>query len=428
MDKTQTSEESYIRDIVLVAISTGWRIAFIIGFNVLFNLHLLNLGFKVNQIGFIISAASLTLAIFIIPFGFYADRLFRRNQNSRRWLMIIGSVVLSLGLIIMPWMKTMILIILFNCVTGFGRAVMLVASGPLVQQYADHHQKLRKIVFQINWIAIYIGTIAGGFIGGNLPSWLEPTFGADSLAKATQILGLIIFLGVIPNFFIRTPKSDPIEPVKQKLTKIIPIVSGAQFLLILPLAIVGTLANLYFVENKGLSKEEFGTIIGLMPILGLLILFVNIYLTQKLMRWSNATLFAALAFPMILIMNIKGIIIPAIGFAFAQSFLEAGFPLLSGIQMSNAHPSNRSTIRSFGMFSGHLARSIGPSVGGLIIVAFGWRYLYYSAAFFTLLAIFYNIFILRRIELDTKTYVSKRTKTEFMDHVGSSRHEAVTLK
>ena len=428
MNTQEPGNSRYIRDIALMVISTGWRVAFIVGFNVLFNLHLRKLGFAEDKIGFIIASASIILAIVIIPLGFFADRLFQRNHASRKYLVIIGTTILSIGLLIMPWMKSFGFIVLFNGITGLGRAIMLVASGPLVQQYADHHKRIRKIVFQLMWIGIYIGSIAGGLIGGNLPSWLEPYFGNDALAKATQILGATIFLGIIPLYFIRSPKSDPIIPIKQKLTKIIPIVSGAQFLLILPMAVVSSFANLYFVENKGISKENFGLIVSLIPILGLLITFINIYLTQKLARWSNAMLFAMLAFPMILLMNFEGFIVPAIGFAFAQSFLEAGFPLLSGIMMSNAHPSNRSTIRSFGMFSGHLGRAIGTIIGGLIIFHLSWHYLYLFAAFFTLVAVFYNIFVLRRIELDTKVYTTRESKTQFISNIGSSRHEAVTLK
>ncbi len=146
-----------------------------------------------TEIGMVIATRTLVNAVFQIPFGSLADRW---NKNR---LLFIGSIVISIGMLAVPFADSFISLLLLFALIGLGEAVSWPALGALAA-------KEGTIYGQGSMMGVFNMAInAGLFIGAMGVGALVDLLG---IAWAFYIVALFLFASAVASvFMIRPPKA-----------------------------------------------------------------------------------------------------------------------------------------------------------------------------------------------------------------------------
>ncbi|MCY0892104.1 MAG: MFS transporter [Acidibacillus sp.] len=149
---------------------------------VLFNLHLLALGFHSGAIAFITSINPLATTVLSVLMGGLADRF------GRKRMLVIGSTLLAFGAVLQPLFSSFLLICIASLIFSIGQAMVGATEFAVVAAYVSDKERdfAISVIFANFMMMIGIGSLVGGW----LPLWL-PRIGTPY--ESTLLLGGIIF-------------------------------------------------------------------------------------------------------------------------------------------------------------------------------------------------------------------------------------------
>lgn len=163
-------------------------------FVLLYNLRLLELGFREDFLGVVSGAGTVGAVAGTIPAAFLARRFGLRNT-------LLGSFVFTAAITALRAVAVsrVPLVVLAFC-SGISMAIWAVVFAPLIAQLVA--EKWRPAAFSI-FFALMIGLgIAGGWLGGRLPLWVH------GKEPALLIAAAIVALSIWPT--ARLPQSAPV--------------------------------------------------------------------------------------------------------------------------------------------------------------------------------------------------------------------------
>lgn len=130
-------------------------------------------------LGWITSAYIIAAAVFIVPFGKYADII------GRRKVFLWGIVLFSLGSLACAFAPSVQVLILFRFLQGIGGAMLFATSVAIVTQVYGPGE--RGAALGITIAAVYAGLSIGPFLGGILTD----RFGWPAIFLANIPIGLL---------------------------------------------------------------------------------------------------------------------------------------------------------------------------------------------------------------------------------------------
>jgi MFS family permease len=172
-------------------------------YRLLFNFYVLSLHMDENVAGQLTSVNSTTALLLALPMGYLADILGRKKS------FILGGVLVALaigGMVIWP-VKTMLFAM--SIIIGAAQSLSAVTMAPFLLENSGVEE--RTYLFSLGSGAQMTASFVGNSIGGNLPSWIAARQGIEATsstayAGALAIVAAVSTLGLIPYFFMRTPK------------------------------------------------------------------------------------------------------------------------------------------------------------------------------------------------------------------------------
>ncbi|MFQ6061634.1 MAG: MFS transporter [Methanosarcinales archaeon] len=158
-----------------------------------------SIGLTVSQIGLILSLSILLIALLQRPFGKFADKY------SKIYLIIIGSIIGSVPLLLIPITHNFVQLLISILVIGFGSAVSMPSATALITELG-RDSGMGKAMGLFN-SAMSIGWATGPLMSGILLD----LFGLRSIFYFGGIIG-IIGTGVF-YLFIYTKRNKPLNKV-----------------------------------------------------------------------------------------------------------------------------------------------------------------------------------------------------------------------
>lgn len=180
-------------------------------------------GVSTHQLGAVISAALIGLALGAMLAGPLADRFGRR-------VVIISSVFFfGLWTLMTALSHNVDQMMLFRFLTGLGMGAAMPNVGTLVAEYSP--ERKRAFIITVVFCGFTFGAAGGGFAA----SWLIPTFGWHAVLVVGGILPLlmvpILLKGLPESVRFLIARQAPAERIRQIVAKMVPdqALNGRQF-------------------------------------------------------------------------------------------------------------------------------------------------------------------------------------------------------
>ncbi|HTX91505.1 MAG TPA: MFS transporter [Anaerolineales bacterium] len=350
-------------------------------YRLLFNFYVLSLNMDAGVAGGLTSANSMSALILAVPMGYLADMLGRKKS------LILGGLVVCLTILAMTLWPFQWVLYLMNILNGAGQSLSAVTMSPFLIENSGEQE--RTYLFSLGSGAQMTASFVGNAVGGNLPSWIAarrglPATSSTAYAGALAVVAVVGLLGLLPYFFLRTPR-----PSRSEKALFAPLAYAAREPALLAKLIVPMLV----------------TSIGA----GLLMPFMNIFfrvayhqsdaVIGDLMAWGSLAMGIGLliAPPLAdrmgkiqLVVITQGLSIPFLAMlGFAPWFWLSGFayyirialmnmssPVYQTFVMERVEPDARATVASLVSMASNFGWAFSPSISGWLQVHYGFAPVY----------------------------------------------------
>jgi len=347
---------------VLMSISGGiW--------GVIFNLYLLDVGFRKDFVGYMLSFGELAMGLGAMPAGLLCDRIRRR----RSFLLATSSGII-LGFIQVFTLEGTILLVTSLLSGGISSALYIVAWAPFMVEHSS--PKERVYLFSMSSVLGWIFGMIGNIIGGILPeifAIILKTNTSDFLVSRMTLMCALAFqtAGLIPLYLIKEDRGS--SSAQSKTFSFKSVRSSATITkLVFATALMGLgsgfivpLFNVFFESKLGASKAEIGTVFALGQIgvaIGTLLMPAA---AEKLGKVKTVSTVQLLSIPFILAIvlstNLAWATIPYI---VRGSLMNMVGPLRDSFSMEVVYTSERATTSGLNGMFWSVLRAGGTAIAG----------------------------------------------------------------
>ncbi len=326
-------------------------------FVLVYNLHLLQLGFSPNDIGKITSIGTLIMGVLSVPISLLANHL------GRKKLLVTGLVFMAIGYFVVAIGESYSIIFLAQIFISIGITLLITNEIQLLFYYSRSKKEETKafsMLFAVFTLFTGVGTLLGGFI----PKWLggHTTVYQSSLIVAAAFMLLV---AIVRGIFLpkeEGPTPNQVNPFAMKRLKeqlssrSIWILSLFTLLLGGTYAIVIPFLNIIVKYRLDWSDE----LVSMLLTINGLFLFIGSILTPYILERLSINKAYLVAYSInILVSVLLFFTVPVWFFAFLLLFRGGSFTLLSNMVDSqsmqaveeeerNLFAGIRTVLRSFG--------------------------------------------------------------------------------
>lgn len=360
------------------------------GWNLFFNLYILERGFSREFLGLLNSLPALAGLFFGLSLGRLADRI------GYRFSMLLGLALSTIAMLIQVSASSPIVIIIVALINGIAGTLFIVSQAPLVMHLADD-EETRTMLFSLNYGLQTIAGAVGNLFAGQLPAlfgrWLGVSANSALAYRSVLIASVLASsLAIVPLWGIREHSAGRERTAGKGLSAI-----GAQMVrMALPNVLIGFGAailipymNVFFVERFGLSARWLGVLFAMASLwigLGSLIApRLAVRLGSKI-RAVMLTQSSSILFLLVIGFS-PWVELAGLAFLLRAMFMNMAAPLYTAFCMEKVPPAERGLANSALNISWQIGWAIGPYISGLVQQHYGFAPLFITTAILYSLAV-----------------------------------------
>ncbi|MBI5934188.1 MAG: MFS transporter [Chloroflexi bacterium] len=381
------------------------------GWQLFFNIYMLQNGFDRAFLGLVNSLPSLAGLFFSIPIGFLSDRIGRKAS------LIIGLVTASAFMLVQVSSQNTTIIAVAAFMTGVSSMLFIVSQAPLMMKLStpENRTMLFSLQFGLQTLAGAVGAVFAGQLPALFGGLLQ--IAADSATAYRAVLITSVVLGtmaVIPIWMMREtrPASGEADAsasggaararsAREALSRsLIPLVikmNVPQLLIGFGAAVLIPYMNVFFKERFAISDAGLGLLFSLSSLLvgvgSILAPRLSVILGGKV-KAVVVTQFASLLF-LLTIGFVPVVWIAAAGFLFRGALMNMSSPLYSAFCMEHIPEKNQGFVNSILAVSWNIGWAVGPYISGIVQERYGFTPLFITTATLYFIAILFtwNFFV-----------------------------------
>ncbi len=403
---------------------------------VLYNLYLYSLGYAADFVGFVLFAVTIGAGIAIFPAGICVDRF------GGKGILIGSNLLIALAGIGQFLFRQPVPLLVSGFVEGVAFAFILVINAPFLTRNSSPRE--RTALFSMNISLGLITLVAGEVLGGVLPIWFRslrwlmaplPAWAAPILASQSDprsyqlsllFAGLIAAPSLIPLFMLRegtraaqapppfvgaspAPTEEdtratarvPSQPhaapalTMTAVERVRVLLRSPFFYLMLVYVFTGLGAglfipyfNIFFVHHLRASSALFGVIDGGANGLTALTTLAAPWLVARIGRVHTIALTRLFSIPLLLLVGLTGILpLAALLYPLRQGMMDMSNGVLQVYSMEVVSEKYRGLANSSYQAAFQVPWAITASLGGIVIVQFGYAPIFLLGAACYMLAI-----------------------------------------
>jgi len=364
------------------------------GWQLFFNIYMLERGITREYLGIINSLPSLTGLLLGIPIGRLSDRIGRRRA------IIIGIALSSLAFFGQVTFKQPALILLMSALTGIFNMFTIVSVSPLMMKLSDLSN--RTLLFSLNYGLQTMAGAVGSLFAGQLPALFGNILhvGPTDAVAYQAVLITTVLLGttaLIPISMMKEPQTlqTPLEAgsratsPRSGLTRLTVKLAAPNFLISIGAAILIPYMNVFFKDQFQISDSLLGLLFSLSSLFIGIGSLIGPRLTTRLggkIRTVAFTQLASVVF-MLMIGFIPSLWVAGFAFLMRAALMNMSAPLYFAFCMAQTPERQQGFVSSVMNVAWQIGWSVGPYLSGLVQVRYGFTPLFITTTVLYLLAI-----------------------------------------
>jgi MFS family permease len=362
------------------------------GWQLFFNLYMLQRGYSREFLGLANSMPSAAALVFGILAGRLSDRI------GRRPALMIGIGFSCVCMLAEVTVRQPALIIVAAFLYGVFNSLFLVSQAPLMMRLSDHEN--RTMLFSLNWGLQTISGAVGSVFAGQLPALFGvllsvPERSATAYQAVLMTSVLIGATSLLPLWFMREPppaenaapavmpEGAPIGPstdrgISRPLLALAARMTAPQILIGFGAAILIPYMNVFFKDRFDISDSALGVLFSLSSLL----IGIGSFLVPRLssvlggkVRAIVATQSASLVF-LLMAGFVPVLWISSAGFLLRAALMNMASPLYSAFCMERTPERHQGFVNSILNLAWNIGWAVGPYVSGVVQERYGFAPLF----------------------------------------------------
>lgn len=364
------------------------------GWQLFFNIYMLQSGYTREFLGIVNSLPALTGLIFGLPMGEFSDRIGRKNA------LMIGVALSGLAYFGQVIFKNPALIIVMSGLSGIFFMLIIVSTSPLMMKLSDASN--RTLLFSLNYGLQTIAGAVGSLFAGQLPAVFGDLFhvaATDAIAYRAVLI-VTVFIGttaIIPLWMMKEPATARTQPelttrrkgIWSGLTRLTVKLSIPNFLIGIGAAILIPYMNVFFKDRFAISDSLLGLLFSLSSLSIAIGSFVGPILTMRLggkIRTVAFTQLGSVVF-MLIIGFVPSLWIAGFAVLMRAALMNMSSPLYNAFCMEQTPEHQQGTVSSFLNIAWQVGWSVGPYISGVVQERYGFSPLFVATTILYLVAI-----------------------------------------
>ena len=363
------------------------------GWQLFFNIYMLQSGVTREFLGIVNSLPSLTGLLLGIPIGRLSDRI------GRRQAIIISIVFSSFSFLGQVTFKQPVLILIMSGLTGIFNMFLIVSVSPLMMKLSNLDN--RTMLFSLNYGVQTLAGAVGSLFAGQLPGLFGGLLhvGSTSADAYRAVLITTILLGttaLIPIWLMKEPQTLPTQPKpgsastspKSGLTRLTVKLATPNFLIGIGAAILIPYMNVFFKDRYQISDSLLGILFGLSSLFIGIGSIIGPRLTTQLggkIRTVAFTQLASVVF-MLMIGFVPSLWVAGFSVLMRSALMNMSSPLYSAFCMEQTPERQQGYVSSVLNVAWQIGWSVGPFLSGLVQVRYGFAPLFITTTVLYLMA------------------------------------------
>lgn len=364
------------------------------GWQLFFNIYMLEGGFTREFLGIVNSLPSLSALLLGIPIGRLSDRM------GRRQAILLGMMLSSLSLLGQVTFKEPALVVLMAALTGIFNMFVIVSISPLMMKLSDGNN--RTLLFSVNYGVQTIAGAVGSLFAGQLPRLFGSLLdvGATSAVAYQAVLIVTLLLGttaLIPLWRMKEPRSPQTTPepgvrttgMGSGLTRLTVKLATPNFLIGMGAAILIPYMNVFFKDRFEISDSLLGLLFSLSSLFIGIGSLIGPRLSTRLGGKIRTVAFTQLASVVFMLMVGFAPSLWVAGFAFLMraALMNMSSPLYSAFCMEQTPERQQGLASSVLNVAWQIGWSVGPYISGVVQQRYGFSPLFITTTILYLIAV-----------------------------------------
>lgn len=364
------------------------------GWQLFFNIYMLQNGSTREFLGIINSLPSLTALLFGIPIGRLSDRIGRRRA------IIIGLFLSSLAFLGQVIFREPAVLLLMAALTGICNMFVIVSISPLMMKLSNTDN--RTLLFSLNYGLQTIAGAVGSLFAGQLPTLFGSLLdvSATSAVAYRAVLIVTVLLGttaIIPLWKLSEPQTRQPKPepgfsqagMRSGLTRLIVNLATPNFLIGVGAAILIPYMNVFFKDRFEISDSLLGLLFSLSSLFIGVGSLIGPRLSLRLGGKIRTVAFTQLSSVLFMLMIgfVPSLWIAGFAFLMRAALMNMSAPLYSAFCMEQTPEHQQGLASSVLNVAWQIGWSVGPFISGVVQQRYGFSPLFITTGLLYLIAV-----------------------------------------
>jgi MFS family permease len=364
------------------------------GWQLFFNIYMLQSGFTRDFLGIINSLPALTGLLLGIPAGRLSDRI------GRKPALFIGILLSGLSYLGQVIFKQPLLIVIMSALAGVFFMLIIVSGAPLMMKLSEASN--RTLLFSLNYGLQTIAGAVGSVFAGQLPAFFGTLLrvGSTSATAYQAVLITTVLFGtiaLIPLWMMREPKTFQTKPepdsqpagIRSGLTRLTVKLATPNFLIGIGAAILIPYMNVFFKDRFAISDSLLGLLFSLSSLFIGIGTLVGPRLTTRLGGKIRTVVFTQLSSVIFMLMIgfVPSLWVAGFAFLMRAALMNMAAPLYSAFCMEQTPEHQQGLVSSILNIAWQIGWSVGPYISGVVQQQYGFTPLFITTTLLYLLSI-----------------------------------------